>query len=365
MKICYIADASSIHTQRWIRYFADRGHEIHLISQNPLKSNIHGVTLHRLKILRVRMAVNRIINLMQVMRLLKRIRPDVLHAHFITYYGTLGALTGYHPFVVTAWGSDILIMPRKYRWNERVVKYVLKRSDIITCDGENIKEAMIRLGLEPEKIAIISHGVDTRRFRPIPKDGGLCNELGISNSPVIISIRHLDPIYNVETLINSVPLVLKQVPEAKFLIVGRGVQEGYLKELARSLKILGSVRFVGEVSHDEVPRYLSLADIYVSTSLSDGGVSVSLMEAMACGLPPIVTDVGDNRKWIKDGENGFIIPTRDPESLAEKIIYLLGNGELRNKMGKINRQLIGERASYWKEMERMERLYERLVGEGR
>jgi glycosyltransferase involved in cell wall biosynthesis len=104
--------------------------------------------------------------------------------------------------------------------------------------------------------------------------------------------------------------LLKEVPEAKFLLIEKGSQEEMLKGLAQSLGISDSVKFVGWVTPDELPHYLSSADIYVSTSLSDAGLASSTAEAMACGLPVIITDFGDNRSWIKDEENGFLIPLK-------------------------------------------------------
>ena len=144
-------------------------------------------------------------------------------------------------------------------------------------------------------------------------------------------------------------MVLKQVPDAKFIIANNGSQEAHLKEMAKSLDIWDSVRFVGLIQHHELPKYLASSDVYVSTSLSDGGAVVSTLEAMACGLASVVTDSGDHRKWIRNGENGFVVPTKNPEVLAEKIIYLLKNEEQRKLFGKISRRIIEEKGDYHKE----------------
>ncbi len=102
-------------------------------------------------------------------------------------------------------------------------------------------------------------------------------------------------------------------------------------------------------------------DVYVSTSLSDAGIDASTAEAMACGLPVVVTDVADNKKWVDNGVNGFVVPVKDPKSLAEKIIYLLQNEDIRKKFGKINRKIIEERNNYYKEMKKMEDIYKELI----
>jgi len=364
MKICYLADAISIHTQRWVKYFADKGHKVHLISLTPLgdgdigNTELYVLKKFRLQIRILSLLINLLSDVIQVRKLMKKIKPDILHAHYITDYGFWGALSGFHPFVLSAWGSDILVNPRESRILRYFVQFALKRADLITTEGENAIEEMIRLSSDPDKINLILHGVDTRKFSP--KDKSLDEEHRAFDSPTVISTRNLTPIYDLETLIRSVPLVLKQIPEVKFIIAGNGAQENYLKDLAKSLNVLDSITFIGQIPHEELPHHLRAANVYVSTSLSDT-ISESLMEAMACGLAPVVTNVGDNKKWIANGENGFIIPVKRPDLLAEKIIYLLNNEELRQKMGRANWQLIEERVDYKKEMDKMERLYEELI----
>jgi glycosyltransferase involved in cell wall biosynthesis len=155
--------------------------------------------------------------------------------------------------------------------------------------------------------------------------------------------------------------VLAEVPEAKFVIVGVGSEETRLKELAKSLGIWENSRFVGFVPNDELPQYLNSMDIYVSTALSDAGLSASTAEAMSCGLPVIVTDVAANKEWVNDGVNGFVIPTKNPELLAQKVIYLLKNDAERKRFGMANRKIIKTRNDYTKEMGKMENLYRELV----
>lgn len=366
MRICYIADAGSIHTQRWVKYFVDKGHEVHLISPRPFGDNtIEDVKLYVLKKVRPQIRiVSGMINLplyaIQIRRLLKRVKPDILHAHYISGYAFSGALNGFHPFILSAWGSDVLIKPKKSKTTGLIVKFALRRADLITCDAEHIKAPLVELGANPAKINLINFGIDVQKFSPGPKDEELIRKLEISDSPVTISLRSLEPIYGIDSLVNAVPLVLKEVPEAKFLIAGKGSQEAKLRELAKSLGIDGSIKFVGLIPNDELPRYLRVADVYVSTSLSDAGIAASTAEAMACELPVVITDFGDNRKWVEDGGNGFLVPLRNPEALASRILTLLSDEEKRIKFGQIGRRIIKERMNMEKEMQRMEMLYGQL-----
>jgi glycosyltransferase involved in cell wall biosynthesis len=324
--------------------------ELHVLKRFPLHIRV------------ISFAVNLLLYVIQIRNLVRKNKPDILHAHYVTDCGFLGALSGFHPLVLTAWGSDIQIDPKRNPLVKTLTKYALKKADLVTCDGEHIMPKTSELGADPRKIKVINFGVDTKKFSPRQSDERLRQELRISDSPAIISLRGLKPLYDVESLVNAIPLVLERVPKAKFVIAGDGPQRGYLKRLANSLDISDSVKFIGSIPNNELPKYLASMDIYVSTSLSDAGLAASTAEAMACGLPVIITDFGDNRKWVQDAVNGYIIPLRNPEILASRIICLLHDEEARKKFGRTNRQIIEERNDWEKEMQRMEKLYEELIG---
>lgn len=365
MRICYLADASSVHTRKWTGHFVEKRHDVHVISFEDAK--IEGVTVHVLKLpVLIRNATFplKVASIYRIKTLIKKMEPDILHAHYVTNYGLFGALCNFNPFVITAWGSDILIVPESRLISaikRYIATYTLKKADSVTCDAEHMKETMKRLGVPEEKIKLIYFGIDTRRFSPGQKSEKLKVRLGVYNSPTIITLRNLRPVYDVESLVKSVPLVLKEIPESKFIIAGKGPEEERLKELAKSLGVSDSVKFIGFIPNDELPEYLNSMDVYVSTSLSDAGIAASTAEAMSCGLPVIVTDVADNKEWVEDGITGFVVPTKDPKLLAEKIIYLLQNENVRKKFGKISRKIIEERNNYHKEMGKMGKIYKELV----
>lgn len=366
MKICFVADAASIHTQRWVNYFAERGDEIHLISSRGGEGYDNNVRFYPLPGARSSSLSNYLVvlhQLVQARRLVRMIQPDIVHAHYIAINGYLGVGSGFHPLVLTPWGSDILIHPRKNPLWRTFTRYALSKADLITCDADHILEAATRLGACPGKIHLVYFGTDVQRFSPRRRDEELREQLTLGGSPTVISVRSLDPIYDVESLITAIPLILSEVPATKFLIAGRGSEEARLRNLARLLGVLESVRFVGWIPNGELPRYFAAADVYVSTSLSDAGLSASTAEAMACGLPVVVTDFGDNGKWVQDGVNGFVIPLRNPGFLASKIVCLLRNEDYRRKLGKAGRTVIEERNNYYKEMERMSKIYVELIRE--
>jgi glycosyltransferase involved in cell wall biosynthesis len=154
--------------------------------------------------------------------------------------------------------------------------------------------------------------------------------------------------------------VLQEEPNTHFLIVGDGPERDHLEKEAKKLNVTSSVQFLGRVPHEEMVHLLAQADIYVSTSLYDG-TSVSLLEAMACGTFPIVTDILSNREWISDGVNGFLIPIGDEIVLGRKIVEATKNGKLRSEVRLRNHKLIEERAVWGTNIKKTEEIYERSL----
>lgn len=370
MRLCCIADTTSVHTQRWANHFASRGHEVHVVSRRLAENHDEldtAVQVHPLirlvpcrQVSPIALYLSALPWVLQVRTLVRRINADILCAHFIGVPGYLGAAAGFHPLVVTVRGSDILVLPKRNPMYRFLTKQTLKRADTIICVSTLLGEETTRLGAWPGKIQIVPAGVDTEEFGPAIRDEGLLRSLNIDDSPVIISTRNLKPVYDVQTLIKAMPVVLAETPDAKLVIAGAGEQRSYLEELARDLGVSHSARFVGWVPRSRLPDYLSLADVYVSSSLSDG-TSNSLLEGMACALAPVVTDIPANRPWITDGHNGFLFPVRDHRALAARIISLLKDRETRENFGRRSRDKVRREAEEETQMARLEQMYDDLV----
>jgi glycosyltransferase involved in cell wall biosynthesis len=357
LKICYLANGQSVHVQKWVKYFADRNHEVHLATFNE-PEQIEGVKVRKLRYFSKLAYPFRIL---AVRKAVKEINPDILHAHYVSHYGVYGSLTGFKPFVVTAWGSDVFVDPKKSMARKYFVKYALKKADLITTDSLSAIKAIVGFGVDEEKVKLIVHGVDLRVFHPIENSGEFKKGLRIpQNYQVVISTRNLEPVYDVSTFIKAIPYVIDKCPNTYFLIVGGGTLRHQLEELACKLGVTENVRFVGSVSNMEMPEFLGGSDIFVSTSLSDTR-SVSLLEAMANGLPVVVTDMDGNKECVTEGVNGFLFPKGDFKALAEKTIYLLRDEDIRRRFGVINRKYVEKEGSYEKEMRKMEKLYKELV----
>lgn len=365
MKIFFMSNGDNIHTQKWAQYFAKRGHEIHIISLLPVSnsflpaSNVHVLRRSRINLPIISHWLNLLSFIMQIKGLIKRNKPDILHASYIYYYGLLGALSGFHPLLLTAMGSDILIDPKRSLIVRMLIKHALKKADLIISDGDNTLEEIHKLGIHPAKLKFILPGVDTKKFNPEQRNT-LRKKLRICNSPLVISTRNLHPVYDIETLIKAVPIILHDVPETKFIIIGKGSQREHLEALAFSLNALHSIIFLGEVPNNDLPGYLAIADVFVTTSLSDT-ISISLLEAMACGVSPVATNIGDINRWVHDGENGFIIPIKRPDILAQQVVFLIKNREIRQKIAALNLELIRQHADFETEMIKAEKLYEGIM----
>jgi len=359
VKILFLAGANSPHSHRWIQFFRDRGHEVAWMTLHPplpetSRPNAFVEATWPRGMLRLPAAAAK------VRRMTRELEPDILHVHSAGSYGLIGAMARFHPTVLTAWGSDILIDGRSAS-KRLVVKFVLKSADLITCDATHMQEAMISLGADPRKIRRINFGVDVNTFCPGSPDEVLRATLGLGDRPTVISTRNLEPVYDLATLIRAIPAVVARVPQAAFVIAGEGSAAKELGSLANRLGVTESIRFVGRIPNSGLPTYLRSADVYVSTALSDAGIAASTAEAMATELPVVVTGTGENAQWIKEGEQGFVVSAGDSGALAQRISDLLTNPVLGLAMGAAGRAVVVAHNNYDTEMHRMEELYVRIA----
>lgn len=272
-------------------------------------------------------------------------KSNVIHVHWAIPTGVIGAVMNllFGKFlIVTIHGSDLRLAMEKQGLLRRLFVFICKRADHLSCVSEIQKKELEGIGFREKDITVIPMGVDqafleARHRRNVKEE---------KRSFTILSNRNLLPIYNISLLIRSIPFVLKEEPETKFLIAGEGHEKRNLMKEAEKLDIHSSVKFLDRLPHEKMPELLSRTDIYVSTSLFDG-TSVSLLEAMGAGAFPIVTDIPPNREWIVDGENGFLVPTGDETILAKKILEAIRNQRFRKEVTEKNLRIIQERA-YWR-----------------
>lgn len=354
MRICFFADSESIHTIRWCNYFKSLGHDVHLIT---LKSaRIDGIQVYPLEVEGIKTSGGNwktLFKYRKVKKLLKQIKPDIFHALYATSYGITGALCSFHPYVITALGTDILISPKQSKIYRVLLKYAFKRADKITVVADHMRASAMELGVKSENVLAIPMGVDQEIFNSV-------NRILPDNQFVVVSTRNFEPIYNIPHLLKAIKLVVAEIPNIQVNLLGAGSLKEELIHLSKELGIENYITFVGKKTQPEMAQFLNQSHVFVSLSLSDGN-NISLNEGMACGTFNIVSDIPANRQWIEDGENGFLVPVDDVNLLAEKLIESRNRfDELSKQAAPINEQLLQRNGIWQNNMKRMEELYHQL-----
>jgi len=375
MKICYLATASSRATKRWVEYFANKGHEIDLITFSyvnkairvpiPEKTykNMKNVKLHKI---RKRIYLDPI-SIYKIRKIINKIKPDILHAHQVTPYGVYGALSGFHPFIASPWGSDIATLPERSKILKFFVNFTLRRADLVNFYDKPTKERLIELGCDEQKLIFLNvTGVDTEKFSPQKRSKKLRKELGIEDSYSVLNARHLEPHYNVDVFIKAIPHVLKEIENIKFIVAGEGPEEEKLKELAKRLGVREYIVFLCGVPHEEMPKYLASVDVYVESmkgsDKAGGGMGTTVLEAMACGTPLLLSERTYLRKYGKTMDDlrwfhGLVYEPLNYKDMAKKIVELLKNRKLRKKLGRKSRKAAIEYGNWKKTAEEWEKIY--------
>lgn len=286
-------------------------------------------------------------------------RCQLIHVHWAIPTGLIGVSVGSllgRPIIVTIHGSDLRMAMDRPGLIRKLFLFACKKADYITCVSEVQKKEMEEMGLLGKKISVFPMGIETRFL-----DAGKDRKNRLRNEPpIVVSNRNLLPIYNVSLLIRSIPFILQEEPEVKFLIAGDGPEKIHLEKESENLGVSSSVQFLGQIPHDKMPQFLLNSDIYISTSLYDG-TSVSLLEAMATGAFPVVTDIPANQQWIKDGENGFLIPQNSEAILATKVIEAIRNKELIARAREKNLRVVEQHACWENQIPKLKKIYEKVL----
>lgn len=354
MKICYLADINSAHTHKFLNYFVKKGYDIHVISLG--KGEYDGVKVHSLDIEDDVMKgksekgkVGYLKKIKRVKELINEIKPDILHAHYASSYGLLGALANYHPYIISVWGSDVYDFPIKSPIHKMIIKYNLKKADYILSTSNVMKK-------ETEKytnkdIKVTPFGVDINKFYP--------NKIE-SDEIIIGTIKTLEEKYGVQYLVKAFKKVKEENKDLdiKLRIGGKGSQEDYLKNLCRELQIENDVTFLGFVKPDDVIKEFQRFDISVFPSTLDSeSFGVAAVESEACGTPVIVSNVGGLMESTKPNETSLVATKESVEDLAEKLNILVRDKELRIKMGKAARMFVEENYSLEKNFDDINKIY--------
>lgn len=371
MRLCYIANPHSIHVQRWLEYFAQRGYDVHLLSIYPDYPSLDGVNTHYTAALPAKylnhMPLGRgwlsiLFSIQRIRALVKKINPDIVHAHYAAPFGWLAAVAEFHPLVITLWGGDILAEQGAFKFPyNHLTPWALQKADLVTGVSTYLLE-LAKSYLRPSTDSqVIRIGVDIERFSP-EGEGYLHREEHFA--PIILSPRPFEPVYNIETIISAIPLVLTRIPEARFVFKDhvRTRQDRYRTAMLTRIAKGGfgnAVQYMGEIPYSAMPALYRSADVVVSVALSDG-LPVSVLEAMACGIPLVVSDLPQFREFVVNEANALVVSPQNSEQLANAIIRVLTDVTLRTHLRAANLELVRTQGNLETEMARMEALYEKM-----
>jgi glycosyltransferase involved in cell wall biosynthesis len=361
MKILYFSRNYTPHDFRFLNSLSKTGHEIFYLKleanhrqteDRPVPENVRqilwagGRSEFRWRdVPRLTFSLRRVI---------REIHPDIIHAGPIQNCAFLVALSGFRRLLSMSWGYDLVMDADKSAWMRWVTRYTLRRSAYFTSDANVTREKAIAFGMKPENTVVFPWGVDLEQFtRKTFKRSNV-------QTLTLFCSRTWEPIYGVDVLAKAFVKAANENPNVNLILLGGGSQGAYLRQILMSGGVMERVHFGGQVGYKDLPRWYHMADLYISPSHVDG-TSVTLLEALASGLPCLVSDIPGNREWIENGVNGWLFRDGDVDDLAEKILYAIKNQREFRKMGELARKTAEERADWQKNFGKLLEAYEKVV----
>ena len=359
MKICYLSGANSPHTVKWCKFFSNRGHEVHLISFD--KGHIDNVIMHNID-LKVDSSSNRIKKIRylftfnRVRKLIKEIQPDIIHAHRATGYAFLAGVSKFHPYILSVWGSDVYDLPKNLML-KKFIQYNLNKADYIFSTSKAMKSQVQKLLITNKEIILTPFGVDINAFKPL-------NKVKNNDKIIIGTIKTLNPKYGIDILIKAFKIVKDSDinVDIELQIAGKGEQEKELKKLCRELNLEQNVKFLGYLNQKEVIDTFNKFDIAVFPSTFES-FGVAAVEAQACGVPVIVSNVGGLPEATAPNYSSILVEKENPDQLAKEIIKLVNNHDLRKEMSKNAREFVEKTYNIEDNFGSVETVYKKIINE--
>ncbi len=364
MKICYLVNSCHEHAVRWVCHFRDAGHEIHVITAEPV--SLPGVHVH---IIRTGVSPDKHSSgnyprswllataLPQVLYLVrKKIRPHILHSQLATSFGFIGSLTGWHPHILSVLGSDVLLLHKRSPVFTWIARYALRRADLVLATGRFLAEETKKV-IPGLNVTVTPFGIDLAKFSP-----AACPDKTGETAPLVGCVKNLRRLSGIDYLLKAVPLVLDKCPKTKFLIVGspHGAGEKEIeRELKESVRLSGledHIRFQPAVPHSEMPRLLGSLRVLALPSLSEA-FGVVALEAQAMEVPVVSFAVGGLNETVGHRRSGFLVEKGSWEDLGDRITELLLDDKLHARMSREGRAFVEERYNWVENAKIMENLY--------
>ena len=349
-KIIILGYSGSVHVIRWAQGLTERGFKVIVVSLGGIEEE--GVETIVLP-LKGRRSVGYVRYLPKVRRLIRDLQPDLVHAHYATGFGLWGRRSGFHPLVMSVWGSDVVKFPRN-PIKRIILRKNLQSADHLTAVSHFLRERTLRVCRDVEaKITVVPFGVS------IPEKTGTGSE---DDKVRLAFIKAHEMIYGPDVLLEAMPVAVAKNLHVHLVMAGEGSMTARLKEQAKNPNLGGHVTFAGFVDHRNIFDFLGRHDIMVMPSRAES-FGVAALEAAACGLPVVAGDVGGVPEVVIDGETGILVPPGDAAALVEAIIRLAEDADLRKKMGKAGRQYVAAKYPWENCLDQMVQIYERVLTE--
>lgn len=365
MRVLLLSDPSNPHTIKWVNSLKNKGIEVYLFglskydpSQYHSDVSIYSFNTPEFIETKFNGSLLKIYYLMSIpilLNLIRKIKPDIVHAHYASSYGLLGAFGRIHPFIISVWGTDVYIFPKLSSLHKNILKYSLSRADLITSTSFKMAEETKKY--TDKFIKVIPFGIVTDRMKK-----STSRSIFQGKNIVIGTIKNLEHKYGHKYLFQAFAILLKKYPDVnlKLLIIGSGSMKNELDHYSKELSINDNIVFTGAIPHSLISEYHNMMDIevYLSDYESFG---VSVVEASACEKPVVVSDVGGLPEVVISGQTGFVVPAGDIYSAVEALEILILDEELRVQFGKAGRKKIMELYNWNDNLNEMIKLYENTV----
>ena len=289
-------------------------------------------------------------------KVIKKIKPDIVHAGPIQTCAFIAVLTGFRPIFTMSWAFDLLEYIHRGKWWQWVTRYTLKRSTFFTSDANVTQASAHSYGMNNAHTVVFPWGVNLEKFNPNGRD----KLLGKENSFTLFCNRSWEPRYGVDLLARAFVKAVQTRPELNMIMLGSGSQGSRIRNILLNGGVLARVTFGGRISQIDLPRWYHWADLYISPSHIDGS-SVSLLEALACGLPCLVSDIPANKEWVTEGKNGWLFEDDNVEELTTKILQAIEQRKSLFKLGLESRAIAEKRADWKKNARKLLSTYDTIL----
>jgi len=367
LKVLFLTEARATHSLKWARAIASRDNSVILFTlfkyqgtEYEKHNNIKIISANLKPSLYTKREGNLSkLSFIKALPLLKKVikkyKPDLIHAHYISSYGILASLCGFHPFIISVWGNDIFEFPNKSILHKGMVRFALRKADKILSTSCIMAEETNKY--TKKTIEITPFGIDLNKFKK--------NQIKKNENQIVIgTIKTLEEKYGIKYLLHAFKIVKNLHPELalKLLIVGGGSKEQELKDLSIDLGIADDTIFTGRIKYDDIVEYHNRLSVSVFPSISSGeSFGVSVIEASACERPVIVSNVGGLPEVVEDNVTGIIVESKNYKKLANAIEQLILNPDLRKKMGKQGRKRVKKLYDFENNLNQMIRIYLNLI----